>query len=181
MPQPEVCHEHPHRAAVEHCEVCARPLCGSCLWYADDGRRLCEEHALAWHADGNEVSEPDRYEEGIVYSEVSAARVPLRRGAYRGNSSDVMGLIALILGGGVLLSCFGFWYLLPIVAFIFGLLAWLQSRDALDPVRTRVFAGVGLASGGLFLMFFFGTILLCTLGWVASLAANSISAGVFSP
>ncbi len=181
MAATEVCNVHPNRAAVEHCEVCARPLCGSCLWYAESGERLCEEHALEWRAEGREIYEPERYAEVIAYSELSAHRPSARRAAYKGNSSDVMGLVALVIGGAVMLSCFGFWYLLPLVAFLFGLIGMLQAHDAIDPGRTRILAGLGLASGGLFLLFFFGILLMCTAGWVLSFAVNSISGSVNFP
>ncbi len=151
----ETCHRHPARLAVEHCETCRRPVCGSCLWYAETGQRLCPDHAAqALHA-GQTVTPPERYAAGIGPSEVSAARAPEAYLPYKGNSTDVTALIAALTGLMALLSCAGCSWLLPLLAFVLGLVAWLQARDSADPSRTRWLSGLGLAGGGVFIVFVF--------------------------
>lgn len=129
-------------------------MCGSCLWYAESGERLCPDHAAEFLQQGRAVTPPERYAEGIGHSEVSAARPADDRLPYKGNSTDVAALIATLAGIAALLSCSGFTFVFPIVAFALGLAAWLQARTSADPTRTRWLAGVGVASGGVFVVFF---------------------------
>jgi hypothetical protein len=163
----ELCHRHPSRLAVEHCERCRRPVCGACLWYAESGERLCPDHAAELLQQGRTVIPPERYAEGIGPSEVSAARAPRAAQPYQGNSTDVTGLLAALIGVATWLSCFGFTWLFPLMAFALGLVAWLQARDSADPSRTRWLAGFGLASGGVFVVF----TLMIVLGMAACMLA----------
>ncbi len=168
----ETCHRHPARLAVEHCETCRRPVCGSCLWYAETGQRLCPDHAAEALRAGQTVTPPERYAAGIGPSEVSAARAPAAYLPYKGNSTDLGALLAALAGLAALLSCAGFSWLLPILGFVLGLVAWLHARDSADPSRTRWLAGLGLAGGGIFIAFFF----LFFAGFAMCMLASFIAA-----
>lgn len=146
----EACFQHPDRPAVEHCEECQRALCGSCLWYAESGERLCPEHAAYGLQSGRAVIPPERYAEGIAHSEASAARPAQATAPYQGNSTDVTALLAAASGVLALGACFGMSWLMPVVAFGLGLASWLQSKESLDPKRTQWLSGVGMVTGGLF-------------------------------
>ena len=52
------CEFHPERIALERCEVCGKALCAYCLYYTEDGQRLCAEHAESARAMGVQVDEP---------------------------------------------------------------------------------------------------------------------------
>ncbi len=167
------CHFHPDRLSVETCEVCQRPMCGACLWYAESGERLCAVHGEVWQAQGKAVHPPERYAEGIAFSEASAADPPKPKVPYQGNSNDLNALLALALGVSSLLACWGLWYLLPFLAFVLGLVAWLHARDAIDPKRTRLLAGGAMASGGIFLLLAFGFVVTCLMCYVAAIAIST--------
>ncbi|NDJ79195.1 MAG: hypothetical protein GYB65_23340, partial [Chloroflexi bacterium] len=68
------CHYHPDRIAIERCEVCGRPLCAYCLYYAEDGTRLCEEHAETAQQAGMAVEEPGAYAEQLIGAQVGMQR-----------------------------------------------------------------------------------------------------------
>ena len=152
MATPATCYRHPDRLAVEQCETCRRPVCAACLWYAETGERLCPEHASAALQAGRPVTPPDHYAEGHQHSQASAARPPEAQAPYKGNSTAVPALAALMAGIAATLACFGLTYVLPLIAFILGLVAWLQARDALNPQRARWMGLVGLAGGSLFIV-----------------------------
>ncbi len=154
-----VCYRHPTRLAVEHCEACRRPVCGSCLWYAESGERLCPDHAADFLKAGQTVTPPERYADGIVHSEASAAQPAGAKLPYQGNSTDLNALVAGVIGAAALLTCAGQAWLLPLLAFGVGLVAWLQARHATNPSRARWLAGLGVAGGGVYLLFM--------LAWVA--------------
>jgi hypothetical protein len=99
---------------------------------------------------GRHVTPPEHYAESHQHSQASAARPPEAQAPYKGNSTDVAALAALITGIAAVLTCFGLTYVLPLIAFILGLVAWLQSRDALNPRRARWMGLAGLAGGSLF-------------------------------
>ena len=149
---PAICFQHLDRLAVEHCEVCKRPVCGSCLWYAESGERLCPNHAAEFQAQGKPVISPERYAAGITHSEVSAARPAGGREPYRGNSADVSALVAAVVGLMSLTLCAGLSWALPLLAFALSLISWLQAKEALDPRRTRRLAALAMAGGGLFMV-----------------------------
>lgn len=161
---PVTCFQHPDRAAVEHCEICRRPVCGLCLWYAESGERLCSAHAAEFEKEGKVVHPPQRYAEGIALSEASAVRPPVQDVPYRGNSTDVGALVAAVAGLSALASCAGLAWALPLIALVLGLVSWLQSKDAVNARRTRWLAVIGMASGGAFLLFLvsiFALMFLC--------------------
>jgi hypothetical protein len=171
----ETCYRHPSHLAVEHCEICRRPVCGACLWYAESGERLCPDHAAEFLQQGRTVTPPERYAQGIGPSEVSAARPAMSNLPYQGNSTDVSALLAAVAGLSALLSCAGFTFLFPIVAFALGLAAWLQARNSADPTRTRWLAGFGVASGGVFvavILVFVAGLSMCFLAAFISAAAQ---------
>lgn len=147
------CYKHPDRLSVEHCEVCQRPVCGACLWYAESGERLCPDHATEWLQAGKAVTPPERYADGIHHSQASAAQPPAQRIPYKGNGTDLTALVALVTGLAALLTCAGFAYVLPFLALGLGLVAVLQAKDALNPQRAQWMGAVGLAGGGIFLLF----------------------------
>ncbi len=152
----KACFQHPDRLAVEHCEICQRPVCGSCLWYAGSGERLCPAHAAEFEAAGKAVHPPERYAAGIVHSEASAVRLPAADVPYRGNSTDVGALVAAVVGVMALASCAGLAWVLPLFGVVLGLVSWLQAKEAVNTRRTRWLAVIGLAGGGVFFIFFLG-------------------------
>jgi hypothetical protein len=131
-------------------------VCGSCLWYAESGERLCPAHAAEYQSQGRPVIPPERYAHGIAHSEGSAARPLGRDVPYRGNSIDVTALLAAAAGVMALASCAGLAWVIPMLAVVFGLIAWLQSNDAINARRARWLSLLGIAGGGLFVVFFIG-------------------------
>lgn len=170
MSSQPLCYRHPDRLAVEQCETCQRPVCGSCLWYAEGGQRLCPDHAAEALQAGQTVTPPERYAEGIHHSQQDAARAVGPQVPYKGNSTDVTALAAMLAGVGAIAACAGLTWLFPILAFVLGLVAWLQARDALDPRRTRWMGAVGMAGGGLFLVGVLGMVLMCSLCFMLQVA-----------
>ncbi|MEI2607127.1 MAG: hypothetical protein V9G20_00695 [Candidatus Promineifilaceae bacterium] len=157
----ETCIVHPDHVAVEHCEVCHKPLCGLCLWYTEDGHRLCEVHAKEAEANGQRILEPETYAEAVG---TSLIKPPVKTGentstdeagVYRGNQTDVGALITAVLSLTMIASCMGGIYCLPVIAFILGMLFFLNAPQSINPQRTRVFAGISLGiSGFIFLSIF---------------------------
>ena len=160
----ESCTFHADHAAIEHCEVCHRPLCDLCLWYADDGRRLCVSHAKAHESTGGQVYSPKTYDEAIQPQSVTdpasaPVHTPFSRAPYRGNSYDVYAALAVVVGATSLASCMGFVYCLPFFSGILGLAAMMNAKNALDPKRTQTLGAIGLGVSllGLFpIVLFFG-------------------------
>jgi hypothetical protein len=159
----ENCVFHPNRAAVEHCEVCNRALCGRCLWYTEDGHRLCEIHAKEREAGGETIQHPDTYAEAI--SNQLVARPSGEKGngqpgddekdnkiPYKGNSQDLTALIAAVMSLTVLFSCMGGAYCLPIAALLLGIIGYANASQAVDPHRTRLLSGASLGVGGLMVL-----------------------------
>ena len=149
------CINHPSHNAIEACEVCGVNLCGLCLWYTDDGHRLCEEHALARQKAGQTVISPETYQEaipGTISLQTEGTFTPDRDGIYRGNQTDLSALIAAILSLTTLASCFGGIYCIPILALIMGAIAYRNANIAVDGQRTKVLSVVGMATGGLFVL-----------------------------
>jgi hypothetical protein len=141
-------------------------VCGSCLWYTEAGQRLCPDHAADALKAGQAVTPPERYAGAIGPSEAAALRPAAPAQPYQGNSTDLTALIAALAGAAALLSCAGLSWVIPVVAFILGLVAWLHARDAADASRTRALAGLGLAGGGVFVALIAGfalILLLCFL------------------
>lgn len=145
----ESCANHPDHVAIEHCEDCHRPLCDLCLWYADDGRRLCASHARAYESTGGEVHPPETYDEALQPRELDDPLLPTPpdRAPYRGNSYDMYAALAVVMGATSLASCMGFVYCLPLISGVIGLVAMTNAKNALDPQRTRTLGAIGLGIG----------------------------------
>lgn len=172
----ETCANHPDHPAAEHCEICRRPLCGLCLWYGDDGRRLCAEHARAAAAEGVRVVPPEAYAEGIGASLVAQTAVEAKKESwpYRGNREDVVALVAAVVGLVTLISCFGGVYCLPVFGAVLGLAAFADAGRAADPKRTRRLAAVGIALS-IIVVLCLALYLVGVFGAMALLAASGSS------
>lgn len=156
----QTCHNHPERAAIEYCEVCNKGLCGYCLYYTDDGQRLCETHAQQAKLSGTKIIPPAVYADGIIASQASAKErsdVDFKiKGVvdspvimYKGNNQDLTAFVAMLAG---LLSagiCFGAIYCLPFFAALLGIIGLINAKDAVDPRRTRTQSWIALLTGGL--------------------------------
>ncbi len=148
------CYFHPDRVALERCEVCNKPLCAYCLYYTEDGQRLCVEHAAEARALGVHVDEPAAYAEQLIGAQIGADRKQKRgwreadRSLYKGNSTDLIALIALVLGVVTLGSCCGGFYCVPVAGVLLALAGLINARKAYDPGRTRKLSAVALAASG---------------------------------
>ena len=160
------CHFHPERIALERCEVCDKPLCAYCLYYTEDGQRLCVEHAAEARALGVRVDEPAAYADQLISAQVGADRKH-KRGwqdtdstLYKGNSTDLAALVALVLGVVTLGSCCGGLYCVPIVGLLLSILGLVNARKAYDPSRTRKLSLIGLAASGVVVLVIVGAMIL---------------------
>ncbi|MCZ2095477.1 MAG: hypothetical protein AAGU78_07405 [Chloroflexota bacterium] len=158
------CANHPDRLALERCEVCAKPVCAYCLYYTADGQRLCAEHADEARLRGIAVEDPASYAGQLLGAQAGAVQKRKRDdesdGLYRGNSTDVLGLIALLIAIIALVSCGGGLYCLPPMGFILSLLAVINAKKAHDPARTRRYGLIGLLVSALWLLLIGACILL---------------------
>jgi len=169
------CHNHPERAAVEHCEVCHTPLCAYCLYYTSDGQRLCKTHANKAEAAGAFIRSPGNYADGLVPAQVEASRPRSNPPAamYEGNTPDVVGLIALIVGIISASMCaFPLICLLGPIGIVLGLIALLNTKDARNPKRTRSMAWIGIALSSLWIIVMFACILFFIQGSVFTSTTN---------
>jgi hypothetical protein len=152
----EKCAFHPDHIAAEHCELCGKPMCGLCLWYGEDGRRFCEQHAQEQKSAGLQVLPPETYAEAVPNSLIVSATSGASPGVsndipYKGNRQDLQALIAFVVAITTLVSCFGGIYCLPFVSAGLAIAALANATKALDARRTRQMAGTSLAIGGLML------------------------------
>jgi len=158
------CANHPDRIALERCEVCGKPLCAYCLYYTEDGQRLCQDHADEARLMGVQIEEPATYADQLVGAQIGALRKHKRdetadgRALYRGNSHDLMGLIGLLVGAISLGACCGAGYCLPLVGLVLSLVAVINAKNAYDPRRTRRLGLMGLAVSGVWVLVFAGCI-----------------------
>lgn len=147
------CVNHPDDQAVEQCESCRVPLCGRCLWYAESGQRLCERCARAWQEVGHTVYPPEQFAEGIEPSLHPPTKKLEQRGRYSGNDIDLAGFAAACLGGMVVLYCVPCLNMIaPLLGLIVGIWALGDVKRAINPSRTKLLAGIGVACGGLVLL-----------------------------
>ena len=147
------CIHHPQHPAIEHCEHCHVPLCGQCLWYAQSGERLCQRCAKAWQEAGHTVYPPEQFSEGIRATLYQPAQPASASSLYSGNNVDLAGFAAACLGGMVLLYCVPCLNMLtPLLGLLIGIFALVEARRANNPGRTRILAGIGVASGGIVLL-----------------------------
>ncbi len=180
----DTCVYHPQNAAVEQCEVCAKPLCGLCLWYTEDGHRLCAIHAQERAVAGEKVLPPHTYQEafaaGVVRNRESAGAAddrPASAGTptvYKGNNNDLLSLVAVVLGVATLASCFGGVYCLPFVGLALAAIAYYNAGQSVDPPRTRRLAAIGLGTSAAILLLVVAFVLLYIFLIIfAILASNS--------
>ena len=157
-----VCYRHPERPAIEHCETCGRPLCAACLWYTEDGERLCAEHAAARKAIGEAVIAPDKYLEAHDDVEADALRrAPAPTAPYQGNTLDVLALVAVVIGVVAFSANFGGIYLFPIFGIVLGIVAVLQARQSLNPKRTTTLGWVAIGTSAVGILFWLVIIFGC--------------------
>jgi hypothetical protein len=163
------CANHPDRIAIERCEVCRKPLCAYCLYYTEDGQRLCAEHAETARLSGVRIEEPTAYAEQLIGAQAGIAGKH-KRGQdaddgtlYKGNSHDLLSLIGMLIGVISVGACCGIGYCLPGVGLVVSLVALINARHAYNPRRTRKLSLVGLLFSGL---------------WVALVAACILMYGV---
>ena len=87
-----------------------------------------------------------------VVSEVGIASPVV---TFRGNSYDLTAVVAVTIGGVVLLTCatcnLGY-YCLPFVPIILGIFGLVSAKDSVDPERTRLLSWIGLGSGAAILL-----------------------------
>ena len=169
------CANHPDRIALERCEVCGRPLCAYCLYYTEDGQRLCETHAEQARRAGMTVEAPAVYAEQLIGAQVGADRKRKRNesqaadGLYVGNSNDLLGLLGIVAGVVALSACCGVGYCFPVVGIVLSLAAVVNAKKAHDPRRTRRMGWIGLLISGLLVVAF----VLCILSYGLSLTQIS--------
>jgi hypothetical protein len=148
------CANHPDRIAIERCEVCNKPLCAYCLYYTEDGQRLCAEHAELARLAGLKVEEPGTYAEQLLGAQAGVFRKQARGkwadedSLYKGNSNDLVALIGALVGAVSVSACCGAIYCLPLVGFMLSVVALINSKHAFDPSRTRKLGLVGLLISG---------------------------------
>jgi hypothetical protein len=148
--QPLYCDRHPERVALERCEVCGRALCAYCLYYTEDGQRLCAVHAEEARLLGVRIEAPQDYAEQLLGAQVGIGAKVKRsarqdeEGLYRGNSTDLVAFIGMLTGVITLGLCCGVGYCLPLVGFVLSLVAVLNASKAVDPKRTRRLGVIGL-------------------------------------
>ncbi len=152
------CTVHPDRIALERCEVCQKPLCAYCLYYTEDGQRLCHEHAEEARRRGMRIEEPGAYAAQLIGAQVGADRKE-KRGLtsgdgdlYKGNSNDLMAFVGMLVGLITLTMCCGGSCLLPIAGLAISLIALLNTAKSFDPRRTRRYAIMGALLSGVWVL-----------------------------
>lgn len=151
------CANHPERLALERCEVCGKPVCAYCLYYTADGQRLCEEHAEEARLRGIAVEAPASYSAQLLGAQAGVAYKQKRTaeqddGLFRGNSNDLLGLIAVLIAVIALVSCGGGFYCLPPIGLILSMIAIFNAKKAHDPKRTRRYGVIGLLVSAIWLL-----------------------------
>jgi hypothetical protein len=171
------CANHPQRAAVENCEVCGKPLCNYCLYYTDDGQRLCREHAVEAAKQGLGFNPPDTYSTGILSAQARASQDREAeldpdvspKGAqsgptilYRANNTDLMAFVGMIAGFFTVLSLCGAGGLcIPVVGAGLSVAAIIDAKKAVDTKRARLQGWIGLAASGTLLLAMVATLAFC--------------------
>jgi hypothetical protein len=152
------CAVHQDRIAVERCEVCRKPLCAYCLYYTEDGQRLCQAHAEEARRRGMRIEEPSAYAAQLIGAQVGADRKE-KRGLtsgdselYKGNSNDLMAFVGMLVGMITLTMCCGGACLLPIAGFAISVVALLNIGKSYDRRRTRRYAILGALLSGVWVL-----------------------------
>ena len=121
-----------------------------------------------------------QYNEQQPYSVPSPSYgMPETAPTYTGNKQDNTATLAMIVGLTMVASSCTFGLggcLLPIFAFVAGIMGLRSANQALDPRRTRTYAWIGIATGGLILLFIIGILLL-----YGGLLMAALSNGEFAP
>ena|SRR5258708_292037 len=145
------CVNHPGRAAIERCEVCNDPLCAYCLYYTNDGQRLCKPHAEEAQEAGAFIRAPGAYAGALIGAQVDASHAkPEKPAAYEGDAVDVLAFIGLLFGIVSLMCCFPpALCLVGPIGLVASVVALVTAKDARDPARTRTLAGVGITLSSL--------------------------------
>lgn len=183
---PLQCYFHPDRVPIEKCEICGKALCGYCLYYTEDGQRLCEEHAKIAKNNGVEIVPPAIYAGGIIPAQAQAMRqseemkeqkpkgvYDPQRPIYQGNNQDLQAFIAMLLGVFTIAGCCGGTYCFPFLAVLLGILAIVNAKEAYDPSRTRQQGMIALITGGFFTLVIMGCIVFYMVTVGLSLSANT--------
>lgn len=169
------CYRHPDRIALERCEVCHKPLCAYCLYYTEDGQRLCGEHAEQARLNGIAVEEPGAYAEQLVGAQAGIVRKH-KRGyeadgeLYKGNSTDLIGFIGMLIGLITLGAVCGALACLPMVGFVLSLVAVINAGKAHDPRRTRKFGVIGVLVSGVWV----AAMAVCIAAVIVPLSAGGV-------
>ncbi|MBN1563705.1 MAG: B-box zinc finger protein [Anaerolineae bacterium] len=159
------CENHPERIALERCEVCHKPLCAYCLYYTEDGQRLCAEHAEEARLLGAKIQDPGSYAEQLIGAQIGATRKEARGRVidddtlYHGNSHDLMAALGLLLSLFGLSIFTGIISCLPLAGVLMSLAALLNAKNAFDPKRTRRLAISGLVVSAIWLLIVGGCML----------------------
>lgn len=69
---------------------------------------------------------------------------------FMGNNYDLTAVVAVTVGGVVLLSCFTCnigWYCLPFIPIILGIITLVSAQDSVDPERTKLLSWISIGSG----------------------------------
>ena len=180
----EACYRHPERTAIETCEVCGDALCGYCLYYTQDGQRLCEKHAQVARANGVKIIPPAMYADGIIPSQAEAARstdpgeakgaVKKNRVIYEGNNQDLQAFTGVVIGMVTAVACCSGSCcvpLLPLVPLGLGILSLANARDAVDPKRTRQQAWISIVIGGFITLIGAGMIAFYMIAFAGGLSS----------
>jgi hypothetical protein len=168
------CVNHPDRIAIERCEVCHKPLCAYCLYYAEDGTRLCEEHADVARRAGMRIEEPGAYAEQLIGAQIGMqhkqkhGQTHSEAGLYKGNSTDLMSLVGMLFGLMAFGACCGGAYCFPVVGFVLSLIALINARDSYDKRRTRRLGLIGLLASGVWML----AVVACIVVYVMALSGS---------
>lgn len=188
------CANHPRRAAVERCEVCGKSLCNFCLYYTDEGQRLCEEHARQAASQGLGFNPPETYGEGLLSAQARAREetrtaedtpfATQNKGVlsgplvlYRANNNDLMGFIGMFSSFLGALALCGGGVCIPFLGVILSITALVNAGDAVDKKRTRTQGIIGLLISGAIMLLMVGAIAFC----VWSVNMNSGVVNNFQP
>lgn len=181
------CHYHPERIALERCEVCGKPLCAYCLYYTEDGQRLCVEHAEQAREMGVAVDDPGAYADQLIGAQHGADR-KLKRGEraedstlYKGNSTDLMGLFGMLVGVISLGACCGIGYCLPVVGVGLSAVALLNAHKSHDKARTRRLGMIGLLSSGVLVLAMVGCIVFYAISFSSLISAVTYPYNWYTP
>ncbi|GAB4427439.1 MAG: hypothetical protein Kow00106_23280 [Anaerolineae bacterium] len=126
---------------------------------------------------GLRIEEPGLYADQLLGAQVGADHKRKReheheaKGLYTGNSTDLMGLVGLLIGAISLIACCGAGYCLPVVGFVFSLVALINARHAVDPRRTRRMGIAGLLVSGVWVLVIAACIAVYGLSLSSALAS----------